>query len=260
MKRRRFLVSSLAAAAIPGSVTLAAQQGSSARELIEIRKYHLHYGAKKNLVSDFYKDVAIAALNRLGIDRVGVFSGQYGVDSNTLHIIIPYPSFEVFLKAPDRLLSDSDYASAGADFLNRPLFDSAYARFENSLLLSFSEIPKLEVPIESVPSRIFEMRTYASHSRKFAKKKVEMFNEGGEIAIFRETGLQPVFFGETIVGQNMPNLIYMLAFANMETRDANWQRFVNSDGWQKLRADPQYTDTVSNINDVILRPTDFSQI
>jgi hypothetical protein len=31
-----------------------------------------------------------------------------------------------------------------------------------------------------------------------------------EIAIFRKAGLQPVFFGNTLIGQNLPNLAYML--------------------------------------------------
>ena len=36
-----------------------------------------------------------------------------------------------------------------------------------------------------------------------------MFNSA-EIAIFRRTGLRPVFFGETMVGAGMPSLTYML--------------------------------------------------
>ena len=47
--------------------------------------------------------------------------------------------------------------------------------------------------------------TYYSKS---AKKKIEMFNEVGEIAIFKKTGLQPVFFGETIIGPKLPNHFY----------------------------------------------------
>jgi len=38
------------------------------------------------------------------------------------------------------------------------------------------------------------------------------------IAIFRRAGLQPVFFGETLIGAKMPNLTYMLVFENMAAR------------------------------------------
>jgi hypothetical protein len=46
----------------------------------------------------------------------------------------------------------------------------------------------------------------------------------------------------------------------MAARDAGWKRFGESEGWKKLRAMEEYKDTVSNITDIILRPTPFSQI
>jgi hypothetical protein len=51
-----------------------------------------------------------------------------------------------------------------------------------------------------------------------------MFNEGGEIAIFRRTGLAPVFFGEALVGSKIPNLTYMLGFDDMEALEKGWPR------------------------------------
>ena len=91
-------------------------------------------------------------------------------------------------------------------------------------------------------------------------RKVEMFNEGGEIAIFKKTGLTPVLFGETIIGPNLPNLNYMLAFKDMADRDQKWQVFRDDPDWKKLSGDPTYRDTVSNITDIILRPAAYSQI
>jgi len=95
---------------------------------------------------------------------------------------------------------------------------------------------------------------------KAAKKKIEMFNEGGEIAIFKKTGLQPVFFGETIIGPKLPNLTYMLVFDDMAMRDERWGTFGGDPDWKKLRANPAYKDAVSNTTDIILRPAQYSQI
>ena len=88
-----------------------------------------------------------------------------------------------------------------------------------------------------------------------------MFNEG-EIAIFRRTGLRPVFFGETLIGSRLPNLTYMLTFDNIEQRDKNWSTFVSDPEWKKLSTTPGYTDaeTVSNISNVLLSPAPYSQI
>ncbi len=162
----------------------------------------------------------------------------------------------------ERLLADKQLKANGASFLGAGLDDPAYGRIESSLMVAFDDMPKLEVPpqLSQKKPRIFELRIYESHSLQAGKKKVEMFNAGGEIAIFRRTGLRPVFFGETVVGAQMPNLTYMLAFDDMSARDDAWQSFRVDSDWAKLQKDKQYADTVSNITDIILRPASFSQI
>src|SRR5437016_6860863 len=104
-------------------------------------------------------------------------------------------------------------------------------------------MPELEVPAAAKANqpRIFELRTYESHSKKANKKKIEMFNNG-EIAIFRRTGLAPVFFGETLIGSKLPNLTYMLTFENMAAHDQNWGVFGSDPEGRKLSSTPRYTD------------------
>jgi len=108
-------------------------------------------------------------------------------------------------------------------------------------------------------SRICELRTYESHSNRAALNKLKMFN-AGEVPIFRRAGLTPVFFGETLIGSGMPSLTYMLTFPDMPARDSAWAAFGKDPEWKKLSADPQYSDNVSAISDIILQPTAFSQI
>ena len=105
----------------------------------------------------------------------------------------------------------------------------------------------------------FELRIYQSHSEPKAIRKVEMFNKG-EIDIFLETGLTPVFFGEAVIGSQLPNLTYMLTFSNMQDRETSWEAFRNHPDWHTMSADPYYADTVSNITSIILRPESFSQV
>jgi hypothetical protein len=108
--------------------------------------------------------------------------------------------------------------------------------------------------------RILELRIYESHNYIKGQKKIDMFNNAGEIKIFRETGLTPVFFGETIFGPMMPNLTYMVAFKDMADRDKSWDKFRVSDGWAAIKDLAEYKDTVSNITDFIMRPARCSQI
>jgi hypothetical protein len=258
MKRREFLTAA-SLTGIAGMSSLAAAEGEDGKqEYFELRRYYLHVGSKKNLLGDFLRKVGIPAMNRIGIEPVGVFNAMYGPNSPTLYVLLVHKSLDSVVNSASLLMADKEYLKAGADFINAPLFEPAYVRMESSLMVAFKDMPKLEVPEKT--RRILELRTYESHSIKAAKKKIEMFNEGGEIAIFKKTGLQPVFFGETIIGPQMPNLTYMLAFENMADRDEKWGIFSGDPDWKKLRADTAYKDTVSNITDIILRPAPYSQI
>jgi hypothetical protein len=160
-------------------------------------------------------------------------------------------------------VDDPEYLKAAAPFMNAPATAPGYVRVESFLFGAFAGIPKLEVPpgaAENKP-RIFELRTYESHSKKANRTKIHMFNSA-EIAIFRRTGLRPVFFGETMAGSGMPSLTYMLTFADMDERTRSWAAFGADPEWKKLSSTPGMTDPeiVSNISNVILTPTPYSQI
>ncbi len=259
MKRREFLTAaSLAGIAGMSSLANATEGEDGKQEYLEFRQYRLHVGTKKNLLGNFLRNVGIPAMNRIGIKTVGVFNAMYGPNSPTLYVLLVHKSLDTVMNSASLLMADKEYRKAGADFINAPLSEPTYVRMESSLMVAFKDMPKLEVPEKK--GRIFELRTYESHSIKAAKKKIEMFNEGGEIAIFKKTGLRPVFFGETLIGPQMPNLTYMLVFENMADRDKKWKVFGGHPDWKKLRANPAYKDTVSNITDIILRPAGYSQI
>jgi hypothetical protein len=252
------MTTSLAGIAGVNSVVTAADSDSGKQEYYEFRQYRLHVGSKKGLVGDFLRTVGIPAMNRIGINPVGVFNAMYGPNSPTLYVLLVHKSIESVLNSSARLLAELEPLDRAAAYMNAPLSDPTHVRMESSLMVAFKGMPKLQVPDKK--TRIFELRTYESHNLKAAKKKIEMFNEGGEIAVFQRTELRPVFFGETIIGPKLPNLTYMLVFDDMADRDNRWKTFGGDPEWKKLRGNPVYKDTVSNITDIILRPTPYSQI
>jgi hypothetical protein len=261
MNRREFFTAT-SAAGVAGvtSLSAAAEGEAGDREYFEFRKYHLHTGSKKNHLGNFLQKVGIPAMNRIGIGPVGVFTAMYGPSDPTLYVMLVHKSLDSVVNSASRLMADEKFRNS--DFVNASLSDPAYVRIRSSLMVAFKNMPKLAVPKQKTEdkNRIFELRTYESHSVKASKKKIEMFNEGGEIEIFKKTGLAPVFFGETIIGPKMPNLTYMLVFDDLSHRDAMWDVFRVDPQWKKISSDPQYKGTVSNITDIILRPTGYSQI
>jgi hypothetical protein len=264
MKRRAFLQSSLALAG-GGSVlsslaAVADESGAAAGQWYELRLYHLRRGPQTDLFDKFYRDAAIPALNRAGIAQVGVFSVMIGPESPTQYVLLAHSSLDSLTSTCARLDADAEFQKAGSEFLNAPAANPAFVRVESSLMKAFEGMPKLEAPVLG-KSRMFELRTYESHSWKAHQKKIEMFNRS-EISIFRRVGLQPVFFGQTLIGGRLPNLTYMIGSENAEARDKGWNAFGADDEWKKLRVTPGYTDveTVSDISNVLLRPAPYSQI
>ena len=84
-----------------------------------------------------------------------------------------------------------------------------------------------------------------------------MFNQG-EIQIMRDAEMGPVFFGETLIGSDTPNLIYMLSAANEDEHKQHWQAFLKHPDWKRMSQMEEYKDTVSKIENWFLKPTKFS--
>jgi hypothetical protein len=260
MDRREFLAATAVAAVSP-LPRLETLTQSAARQYIELRRYHLLPGTKQRAFGTFVGDVAIPAMNRAGVARVGAFTVVYGENAPSLMLVLVHQSPDSVVSLRDRLAADPIYTRDGAAILDTPLSDPAFVRVESSLLRSFEAMPALEpsAGAGTTTPRIFELRTYESHSDRAALNKLKMFNSG-EVPIFRRAGLTPVFFGETLIGAKMPSLSYMLTFADMPARDKAWATFSADPEWKTLSADPQYRDNVSAISDLILRPTAYSQI
>ena len=81
--------------------------------------------------------------------------------------------------------------------------DPAYLHIDSSLLVAISGMPKLLKPDNASKPRLLNLRVYESHNERSAAKKVEMF-ETAELAIFRRTGLTPVFFASAWSGRPCP--------------------------------------------------------
>jgi hypothetical protein len=267
MERRHFLRNSLVTAAVGGG-TLAAESADAAavrpsdeREFYELRTYTVKDDTQRQLVNDYLEKAFIPAMNRLGSTPIGVFTEQKPND--LIWVLIPYASLDQFLTVSEKLLSDPEHLKAGADYLNIKAPDKAYERINSSLLRAFPGMPKLEQPAQAKEkkSRILQLRIYASHSEIAGRTKIEMFHQG-EIDIFKRVGLTPVFFSESLVGSNRPNLTYMLVFDDKPALDKAWKTFIQDPAWTKLKSTPGFADKeiVSGITNMPMNPAPYSQI
>jgi len=277
MKRREFLKISVAASTLAGlscaetkDRRTGGRSGANTREYYELRVYHLKSDANHALLDAYLGKALIPGLNRLGIEPVGVFVQQDRTgtpaasevkDPLAVLVLIPHPSIESFATSSARLNADAEYQAMGTAYLQSPKANPAFERIDSWLMLAFAGMPKLELSAycrEKKP-RMFELRTYESHSELKALKKVAMFNSG-EIQLMRDVGLGPVFYGQALIGSNLPHLTYMLSAEDQAAHDRHWDAFRQHPTWDKLKNDPQYADTVSKIANRFLVPASYSQI
>ncbi len=266
MNRRKFLQSSFTASALAGVSlpvsTRAADAGEKIQqELYELRAYRLKPESDGAMLHRFLEKAAIPAWNRIGCNPVGVFTEMEPKDGPAVFVLAPHPSMSAFVQSTARIHADKAFLADGAEYLEVPKSSPAFLRIDSWLLLAFSGMPKLRQPAYSKnrTTRIFELRTYESHSESKAVKKVEMFN-AGEIEVMQDVGLGPIFFGQALSGPSLPHLAYMLSAEDRDSHKKHFSAFGGHPTWKKLAADPQYKDTVSKITGRFLSPTAYSQI
>lgn len=245
-------------------------------QVYELRTLTL--AADKLPALDAYLEKAlIPAVTRHGAGPVGVFTETESTDRDILSgkqttttlltgkvrvfVLIVHPGSASVGALASQLETDEAYQQAAKPFLAALPTEPVVLQQETALFLALPGMPTLERPDRTKP-RLFNLRTYASHNDRAAAKKREMFQAGGELAIFRRVGLTPVFFASSLAGPAMPNLTYLLVFPDDAGRTEAWGRFVKDPAWVKLKAEPGFADKeiLSGITNRLLTPRPYSEL
>ncbi|MCW5980426.1 MAG: NIPSNAP family protein [Bryobacteraceae bacterium] len=257
MYRRNFLAAAAAGAAVP----LSAQAPKKSIVALSWIRFRNSPDQQMQRTREFVTQSFLPAYKRAGSGPIGVFSNAIGPDSPSMLVVSSYPDLASIDALEQKLMADREFRKAAEAYNSMP--GLGYQRAERSLLRGFDSMPNIEVPPTEgrTANRIFELRTYESNNAFTLRRKMKMFDDG-EIGIFRRLNMLPVFFGETIVGTNMPNLTYMLAFDSLAAREKAWQAFGQDPEWQKMRVLPGLSDSevVSNISNWIVSPLPGSDI
>ncbi len=232
------------------------------REYYELKTYTLKNENQEKRVDAYLKNAYLPALKRMGINEVGVFKVRpdaYKL-SNKIYVLTPFASLEAFENLKNMLAVDKSYMSAGADYINATHDNTTFERISSVLMRAFPDMPKMEPTDVEGPrtDRVYELRSYEGPTEAMYQRKVNMFNEGGEVELFESLGFNAVFYADVIVGDKMPNLMYMTTFPNMEKRDALWKDFGNAPKWKEISGMDIYKNTVSHADIDLLYPTEYS--
>ena len=266
MERRTFVSASLAVSALSlaGSAKGAGQTAAATAEYYDLRRYQLTSGPGTKLTENYFADALTPALNRLGIGPVGAFSVYFGPETPAYYLLMPSLKLETLVTADLALAQDALFVKAGAPFWDAPAGSPSFTGIESSLLRAFAGYPKVTPPASAATKgkRIYQLRQYQSPTNAHHVRKVQMFHEG-EFGIFEKAGAHGVFYADALIGPRLPNLTYMLSFADMASLESAWDKFGADPDWKKLSNDPKFKldpPTVSNITSLVLRPLACSQI
>jgi hypothetical protein len=228
----------------------------------EIKVYRINSTAQADVIDKYLKEAYIPAMHRAGIAKIGVFKP---IETDTaygklIYVFIPYKNYDQYFGLESILTADKVYQEAGKDFIDAPYTTPPFIRYESIFMKAFSLMPEFKVYSYTTPpgERIYELRSYGSWTEAKATKKIHMFNEGGEMAIFEKVGSNAVFYGQVLFGSLKPRLMYMTTYADMKSHDDHWKAFGSHPDWLKLKAMPEYANTVIKANAFLLHPTSYS--
>ncbi|MEB2783048.1 NIPSNAP family protein [Algoriphagus persicinus] len=259
MRLLKKLSFSLFAICLMMSSSLMAQK----RDFYELRTYHIENAAQEAMLDDYLANAFIPAAHRHGIAKVGVFKpvASQPDAGKTVYLFVPFKSMKEYLALDGKLAKDQAYQAAGSAYINAAFDKPPYKRIETSILQAMTAHPKYAESALTSPKkdRIYELRSYEGPTERLYKQKVKMFNSG-EMDIFSRLNCSPIFYGETIAGANMPNLMYLTTHENMEIRNEHWKQFGADPAWAAMKDLPEYQNTVSRNDTRLLYPAEYSDL
>jgi len=239
-----------------------AQSSKAKQEFYSIKIYSYKTADQEATLDTYLQKAYIPAAHKAGIKHVGAFKplSNDTASDKRLYVIIPLSSADQLLTLTSQLDKNAIYQQAGDGYINAVYNNPPYARFETILLQAFKTAPAMQLPQLKAPlaDRVYELRSYEAATEKIYRNKVHMFNEGGEVPLFKRLNFNAVFYADVISGSHMPNLMYMTSFENMQDRDAHWDTFRNDAEWKTLSAKPEYQKNVSRSEIILMKAAPYS--
>lgn len=250
MKRRKF-VAAAAATSLMGPYASARSLTTTAEgspEIYELRNYEITVGGNQTALMDFLKDVEQPYLQSKGANHFMTFTELGQSEPARIWNLISYPDFASYQQVISSR-SDQEYLNQSEEYTAS---GQTYNRISSSLLYAFSGIKQMKNPIEG--ASLFELRIYEGVNEDAVRRKIKMFNDE-ELELFYKVDLNPIFFGDMVVGPYVPSLVYMLNYRDMDHRDQVWKAFLGHPDWNTMKVKKEYANSVSNRRRIFLELT-----
>jgi len=266
LSRRSFMsdqaraAAAVSVAALTGTVPARGDEKSEGKTpYIEIVTLRAHMGAQGDRLLAWLEKSAMPVLKRHIEGPIGVFSVAVGPHIPAYVVISSYANLAAYEASGDNLFADADWiASINALEADGP--GSFREDFTLLHALPFSPLLKASQPGDPA-HRVFELRTYEASTRRQLEMMHQRFHPQ-EIEVFSQSGIFPILYGDTYVGPNQPNMVYLTPFESLAHREKAWDAFRTNPDWGKIADEwmKKSGELARNISITLLAPTGFSMI
>jgi hypothetical protein len=252
MHRRRFL-------AVLGALSLAKAAPDNKRtRFYAFERYTLKNGAGASRLHDFLSQSLLPGMTRVHAGPKLVLEQFVGPHTPEVLAIYGFSSMEEMSEVHAKVMHDEAVTKAlqvlesGAE----PAFES----LDSWVVEAADYSPEIKPEAHETP-RIFELRIYHSPTWRQLGLLHERFR-GPEIKIFHRAGIQPILYGSTVIGPNIPNLTYVIPFTDLAAREKAWNTFAADPEWQKVRKESidKGGEIVSSNQILLYKATKYSPI
>lgn len=266
MTNRREFIKGVPAATLGLTAALSSESAARAAEgekmattYFELQNYRLQNGPQVNHLLGWLEKRAVPILKKSSAGPVGVFTVDIGANGPAVLVLTPYSSLAQLEAAKYRASESADWDAALAEL---EVEGESFYRLDSTVLRATSFCP----PLTTTPSGnsghgFYELRIYESPSEKQLHLLHNWFADS-VIGLFHLHGIHPVFYADTIVGLNQPNMVYLVPFESEGERQKAWTAFHGSPEFAKSRneAFQRGGSIVRNITNMLLVPASFSMI
>jgi len=206
---------------------------SKKTRLYVLEQYFLRNGTQPGRIHDWLRDGLLPQLVKIHRGPKIVLDALVAPHQPQVAFICGYESLAEWRDVSARLASDGGFRKK-LEAWEEPA-ESPYENITRTLLETADYSPEITAPAAPPKaSRIFELRVYHSPTWRQLKALHERF-AGPEIRIFHRVGVRPVLYASTLAGSSMPNLVYLIPFDDLASREKAWNAFGADPEWVKVR-------------------------
>jgi hypothetical protein len=251
MHRRTFL-GSLSA------LGLANAAADKRTQFYAVQNFKLKSGNQLPRLHDFFSQAMQPALNRIHSGPKIYLEAMIASHVPHFTAIYGFSTLDELWSVHSKVMQDETLGKSLLALESGP--DPAYESIDSALIEAADYSPEIK-PEATTPPRIFELRIYHSPTWRQLAALHDRFR-GPEIKIFHRSGIHPILYGSTLIGGNLPNLTYLIPFADLAAREKAWAAFGADPEWQKVRKESieKSGEIVSEIQIEFYRATPYSPV